>query len=54
MNKAYITTLQSLLHEDADPKTRGWWEAYVKNSAPFIGAKMPVIRSTLCVRIRRS
>ena len=47
MYKPYITTLQSLLHEHADPKTKDWWEGYVKQSAPFIGVKMPVIRSVL-------
>ena len=47
MYKPYVTTLQSLLHKQADPKTKKWWEGYVKQSAPFIGVKMPVIRSVL-------
>jgi 3-methyladenine DNA glycosylase AlkD len=47
MHKPYITALQRLLHENADPKTRDWWEGYVKGGVPFIGVKMAVIRSLL-------
>jgi 3-methyladenine DNA glycosylase AlkD len=47
MYKPYITSLQKLLHKNADPKTKNWWEGYVKGSAPFIGVKMSVIRSLL-------
>jgi 3-methyladenine DNA glycosylase AlkD len=45
MYQAYVTPLQKLLHEKADPKTKNWWEGYVKGGAPFIGVKMPVIRT---------
>ena len=47
MYRPYITALQSLLRENADPKTRDWWEGYVKGGAPFIGVKMADIRSRL-------
>jgi len=36
-----------LLEDQSDPKTRDWWEGYVKNSTPFLGVKMAGIRSTL-------
>jgi 3-methyladenine DNA glycosylase AlkD len=47
MHNPYITALQKLLHENADPKTKDWWEGYVKGGAPFIGVKMVAIRSAL-------
>ncbi len=47
MYKDYIASLQKLLNENADPKVKEWWESYVKQSAPFLGVKMPVIRTTL-------
>lgn len=38
----------AILHDDlqrqANEKTKIWWENYVKDSAPFLGVKMPVIR----------
>ena len=34
-----------LLQEKADSKRKGWWENYVKGSAPFLGVKMADIRS---------
>ena len=39
--------LRILLEDQSDPKTRDWWEGYVKNSAPFLGVKMARIRSTV-------
>ena len=47
MYKSHIATFQKLLHKNADPKVKEWWEGYVKQSAPFRGVKMPVIRSVL-------
>lgn len=47
MNEAYIAQLQNLLRENADPKTKEWWEGYVKQSAPFLGVKMAAIRSSV-------
>jgi 3-methyladenine DNA glycosylase AlkD len=40
-----IAELQTRLHADANPETKAWWESYVKESAPFLGVKMPIIRS---------
>jgi len=39
-----ISVLQRSLQEQADPKTKAWWENYVKGSAPFLGVKMAVVR----------
>lgn len=36
--------LHKSLQEHADPKTRAWWQNYVKGGTPFLGVKMPVIR----------
>jgi len=47
MNEAYIGHLQNLLRENADPKTKEWWEGYVKQSEPFLGVKMAAIRSSV-------
>jgi 3-methyladenine DNA glycosylase AlkD len=47
MYDSYIKPLQELLIEKADPKVKYWWEGYVKQSAPFLGIKMPTIRTTL-------
>lgn len=47
MHREYIDSLQRLLQEKAAPEVKDWWEGYVKQSAPFIGVKMPVIRSVL-------
>lgn len=42
-------TPQSSLHHQltlkADPKTKAWWENYVKDSAPFLGVKMADVRA---------
>lgn len=35
------------LHHHTNPETKAWWENYVKGSAPFLGVKMPKIRSLL-------
>jgi 3-methyladenine DNA glycosylase AlkD len=45
MVRPSITQLHHLLRGNADPKTKSWWESYVKGSAPFLGVKMSVIRS---------
>jgi len=37
--------LHKTLQAHANPETKVWWENYVKESAPFIGVKMPLIRS---------
>jgi len=42
-----ISHLQQRLRDQADPGVKAWWEGYVKNSAPFLGVKMPDIRATL-------
>lgn len=42
-----LETLHNQLQAKADPQVKNWWEKYVKQSAPFIGVKMPVIRSVL-------
>lgn len=34
-----------MLEMKADPKTKAWWEGYVKDSAPFLGVKMADIRT---------
>ena len=34
----YITTLQIRLQEKAIPKTKAWWEAYMKACDPFFEA----------------
>jgi len=47
ITKEYILNLQQELNKKGDPSVKLWWENYVKGSAPFIGVKMPVIRSIL-------
>jgi len=42
-----VICLQESLKEHANPKTKAWWENYVKGSAPFMGVKMPIIRDVL-------
>ena len=44
MHKDYIAALQGLLCDKADPKTKDWWQGYVKQAAPFMGVKMADIR----------
>ncbi len=47
MSERQFNTLQALLTSKAHEKTRDWWQAYVKDSAPFLGVKMADIRSTV-------
>ena len=47
MYDAYVTVIQELLREKADPKAKVWWEGYVKQSAPFLGVKMAIVRSSI-------
>lgn len=42
-----IAVLQARLDEAADPRTRTWWEKYMKGSARFRGVKMGDVRSAL-------
>jgi len=47
MYSAEIEALQQQLQQKAEPKTKDWWEAYMKHVIPFRGVKMPVIRTEL-------
>ncbi len=47
MHTSYKNTLLNLLIEKSDPRTKDWWENYVKGSAPFLGVKMEDIRSVV-------
>ena len=47
MFQDHISILLNLLEILSDPKVKNWWENYVKNSAPFRGVKMSVIRKYL-------
>ena len=47
MFQEQIQVLQDRLQQHADPAVKAWWENYVKDSAPFRGVKMAVIRSEL-------
>jgi hypothetical protein len=42
-----IVHLQQQLNQRADPKTRAWWEGYLKHVIPFCGAKMADICAAL-------
>jgi 3-methyladenine DNA glycosylase AlkD len=42
-----ITYLQHHLDQRADPKTKAWWEGYLKHVIPFRGVKMADIRAVL-------
>jgi 3-methyladenine DNA glycosylase AlkD len=42
-----IASLRRQLEAHASPKSKAWWEAYVKGSAPFLGLKMVQIRSEM-------
>ena len=44
---APIFALQARLEEKADPKTKAWWERYLKNVIEFRGVKMADIRSAV-------
>ncbi len=45
MFQEQILLLQGRLHKHADAKTKAWWENYVKDSAPFLGVKMALVRT---------
>lgn len=47
MFQYHISKLLKELDQHSDPKVKSWWENYVKNSAPFRGVKMAVIRKCL-------
>lgn len=42
-----VVELQRRLEARADPKTKAWWESYLKHSIPFRGVKMADIRAVL-------
>ena len=42
-----IAALQQQLDLHADPKTKAWWEGYLKHVIPFRGVKMADIRAVL-------
>jgi len=46
-NQNHISNLLNIIVQHSDPKVKSWWENYVKDSAPFRGVKMPVIRKCL-------
>jgi 3-methyladenine DNA glycosylase AlkD len=46
-DRVQIARLQQRLDEKATPKTKTWWESYLKDVIPFRGAKMADIRSVL-------
>ena len=43
----HIPKLQELLNCRADPRTRTWWESYLKGVIPFRGVRMAEIRALL-------
>ena len=47
MNTRYHASLRQQLTAKADPKTKAWWENYVKDSAPFLGVKMADVRAVV-------
>jgi 3-methyladenine DNA glycosylase AlkD len=42
-----IAILQDNLQKHSDAKAKAWWENYVKESAPYLGVKMSLVRSEL-------
>jgi 3-methyladenine DNA glycosylase AlkD len=42
-----IAKLQAQLDQGADPKTKQWWEAYLKHQLPFRGLKLPQVRQVV-------
>lgn len=44
---ADIADLQQRLLAQAQPQTKAWWEAYLKQALPFRGVNMALIRKTL-------
>lgn len=47
LNQDHIPILLNLINQHTNPAVKSWWENYVKNSAPFRGVKMAVIRKCL-------
>jgi 3-methyladenine DNA glycosylase AlkD len=47
-----ISGLQARLESKANPKTKAWWEGYLKGAIPFRGVKMGDIRSALHTWLR--
>lgn len=47
MSNELTQTLRTNLQQHANPKTKTWWENYVKDSPPFLGVKMAIIRTEL-------
>jgi 3-methyladenine DNA glycosylase AlkD len=47
-----ILHLQQQLDQQANPKTKAWWEGYLKHVIPFRGVKMADIRAVLHQWIR--
>jgi len=47
MYSNHKSTLLSLLQVESNPNAKGWWEGYVKESAPFLGVKMADIRKVV-------
>jgi len=45
--KKLITEFTDLLDKQASPKTKEWWESYMKKVIPFRGLGIPAIRSQL-------
>ncbi len=43
----HIATLQQRLESRANPKTKAWWESYLRQAIPFRGVKMADIRTAL-------
>jgi 3-methyladenine DNA glycosylase AlkD len=43
----HIRELQSRIQGKAEPRTRAWWEAYLKHVIPFRGVKMADVRAVL-------
>jgi 3-methyladenine DNA glycosylase AlkD len=45
--EASVDALRARLVERADPKTRAWWEGYLKGEARFLGVKMADVREVM-------
>jgi 3-methyladenine DNA glycosylase AlkD len=46
-SEAAIARLQARLDQAADPKTKKWWERYLKGAIPFRGVKMGDVRTAV-------
>jgi 3-methyladenine DNA glycosylase AlkD len=42
-----VARLQERFEQKADPKTKAWWEGYLKHTIAFRGVRMPDIRAAL-------